>query len=377
MVKVKARIALMLLYESRTLSTFSSVYNTAHMLYHHGYSVDLFLAENIEVDHPLKGIRVITMKLTSIKGYLRALIRKIRQYDLIIAYNSKELIISSILGKILRIPYIYFCLEIIGFDEIKTLKSKINKYIEIFLNKGANITIVHDEIRKDFISKLHGLNPNNILCVPNSDIGVVRKKTTYLRDKFEISEDKIIVLFTGGIELWAIDHNMINAVRNWDNSKVLVMHGWSRDNYVNQLIPLIDEINKIEKKIYLSLNTLKKDDYDQLIASADVALSWYKRELSLNVENVGLSSGKFSAYLRCGIPVIVPSYLKSLCDIVDKYNIGISADNEYTIDGAVTKIMDNYNVYRKNAFDFYLEHMDFGRKFDVVLHSIDDLTREK
>jgi hypothetical protein len=361
--RMKGKIAL-IVDENRHLSTYPSVYNTAKLLSQYGYDVDLFLPNDMKVDYNIENVNII--KFRKKIGLLYALIPKIKQYNLVISYHTLGFIISSILCKITRVPYAYFCLEIIGFDQKKSLKSKLIKYIEIFLNKGASFTVVQDENRKKLIKKIHKLNQNLIFCIPNSYIGTFRNSSKYLRDKFNIPNEKIIVLYSGAIEFWAIDDNFIKAVGQWDKRYVLVLHGFSRDNYLEKIKPLIKEINMTETKIYISSNILNVDEYMKLIASADIGLVWYKRDLPINVSTIGLSSGKFSAFLRCGVPIIVPSYLQDLYKFVNNYKIGTVVKSEYEIESRIVNVIKNYDMYRDNAFKFYSEYLDFEEKFKKV-----------
>ena len=118
---MKGKIAL-IVDEKRHLSTYPSVYNTAKLLSQYGYYVDLFLPNDMEVDYNIESVNII--KFRKKIGLLYALIPKIKQYNLVISYHTLGFIISSILCKITRVPYAYFCLEIIGFDQ-KALKQLI------------------------------------------------------------------------------------------------------------------------------------------------------------------------------------------------------------------------------------------------------------
>ncbi len=369
--RIKHRIAL-LLYSDRNLSTFPSVCNTATLLIQAGYDVDLFLPESIEADCDIEQLRILRFKPCkgAAKSIFRTLAAKVSEYALLIPFTQTGLIVSAILSKVFRIPCIYFCLEISADDEIKTVKAWIIKYVVSALNRRIDFTIVQDESRKTLIQKVHGLEPERVYCVPNSYIGVVRKKSRYLRDKFSIPNDRVIVLFTGGIEEWAIDDNLIKAASSWNSNLVLVLHGWSRDGYIEKIQNMVKDINKIQMKVCLSLDCLSTDDYMNLVSSADIGLAWYKKGLTINVQEIGLSSGKFAAFLRCGLPVIVPSYLSDLKKLITLYSVGLAADSEYEIGKCAEHIMENRQVFSDNAYQFYFEHLDFEKGF---LHIIDKI----
>ena len=364
----KLKIALILNENSgiRSLSTFPSVCNTALLLNKFGYHVDLFLPDTIHIDYDLNGINLKAFKIVHIPicDIFAALIsNKIKQYELLIAFHIDEFIVAGLLGTLHKIPVVYFCLEILDFDQVRTIKSKIKKMLEIYFNKKAALTITQDESRKNLICKINHLPLNKVLCIPNSYIGIKNRKTDYLRRKFKIDSGKIIILYTGGIESWAIDENLINASKNWDSQYVLVLHGWSRDGFLKKIQPLISEINRNNQKIFVSEGPLCPDDYNELIMSSDIALVWLKKNPSSNVKNIGLSSGKMSSYLRCGIPIVVPAYINDLESLANNSNIGVAVNDESEINIGISKIANNYETYRTNALKYYSAFLDFEKYF--------------
>ena len=49
----------LILNENRPLSTYPSVFNTAHILSKKGWKVSLFVPENMIVDYELKNVKII------------------------------------------------------------------------------------------------------------------------------------------------------------------------------------------------------------------------------------------------------------------------------------------------------------------------------
>jgi len=367
----------LILNENRPLSTYPSVFNTAHILSKKGWKVSLFVPENMNVDYELKNVKIIKFAITkqAIIGLLPTLFKYTRGYNLLISFHQYALIGAGLINLFYRIPFVYFCLEILAFDQIMSFKSKIRKRLEIFFNKRAVLTIVQDVVRKNMIFNLHKLNNETIFCVPNSYMGIVNQNGDYLRKKWGIPEDRIIVLYAGGIEQWAIDEKIIAAVKDWDDKFVFVLHGWSRDGYIEKLRPIINEINMEKTKIYLSEDTLSIHEYEQMVSSADIGLCWYRKNLPENVKKIGFSSGKFSSFLRSGLPVIVPTYLEGISNFIEKYQFGIEVPDEFEIKKALTTISSDYQKFRNNAFQFYKERIDFEINFEKVFNKLNDILR--
>ncbi|HMK48969.1 MAG TPA: hypothetical protein VK435_02860, partial [Thermodesulfovibrionales bacterium] len=295
------------------------------------------------------------------------------RYDLLIPYLQNELIAAGILGIARRIPFIYFSLEIVDADRTKDLIGRVKKSLEISLNKRAVFTVVQDETRKDLIANLHNIDRDHIFKVPNSYVGSKPERSHYLRERFGIPDNKKVVLYAGAIEAWALDEQIIKAVEGWGDDFVLIMHGFSRDDYVQELKPLIKEVNLHGPKLILSLDVLNEEEYFNLVASADIGLVWYKKDLPDNVTNIGLSSGKLAAFLRCGLPVVIPSHLKGIREYAEGSGFGVAVSDESEIELALDMIANNYASYRENAFRFFSDYLDYENCFRAILAEIDSL----
>lgn len=361
----------MIINENRTLSTYPSFYNSLLLFLKAGYEVDLIVPISMEIDCDTKSAKIIKYNSKGIfpvktVNELTYIINQLlsTKYNLILPYHAYGLIATGMACMIRKTPYGYFCLEIKCFDQIRNIKDKVMKFLEIHFNKKANFTIVQDKSRKELIIKTHALEDDSIFCIPNSYIGSFNEWSDYLRNKFDIPRNKIIVLYSGALESWAIDENLILSVNGWDNNYVLVLHGYCRSDYLDKVLkPVVEKMNSKRKKIYLSLNLVDETEYMRLVSSADLGLAWYRKNLPENVSIIGLSSGKMNAFLRCGIPVIVPTYLKDLCKFAKKYKIGMAVSSEHEIQNGISEIMNRYNYYKCNTITYYKDNLDFEKNF--------------
>ena len=361
----------MIINENRALSTYPSFYNSLLLFLKEGYEVDLIVPESMNIDCDTKNSTVIKynskgiLPFQTINQLIWIIYRLIpKEYNLILPYHACGLIATGIMCTIKKTSYGYFCLEIVCFDEIRNVAGKLIKSLEIHFNKKADFTIVQDKSRKELIKKTHGLKDDSIFCIPNSYLGPFNEDSEYLRDKFDIPRNKKVILYSGALELWAIDESLIHSVNEWDNNYVLVLHGYCRNDYLEKvLMPLVEKINSKRKKIYLSLNLVDETEYMRLISSADIGLAWYKKDLSENVSTIGLSSGKMNAYLRCGIPIIIPTYLEDLRKFANEHKIGVAVDSEYEIKDGILEILNVYDYYKNNTIKYYKENLDFEKKF--------------
>lgn len=232
------------------------------------------------------------------------------------------------------------------------------------------MTVTQDKNRLKLLTEASRIASSKIITIPNTYIKTYKNKSDYLRAKFNIKEDRTIILYIGGIEAWALDEKLLDSVKEWPETFVLVMHGWSRDGYIQKLKPIIRQ-NK--ERIYVDNEILEEEEYSELVSSGDVGLAWYKSNLPKNVYRIGLSSGRFAQYLRCGPPIIAPRYLPDLERILSTNKVGELAKDEYDIKNAAEKILKNYSYYQNNAFRYFENYLNFRMYFRNILDILEQI----
>jgi len=176
-----------------------------------------------------------------------------------------------------------------------------------------------------------------------------REKSNHLRQKFQIPDQQKIALHLGGIqdhhcllELAAVFHH----VKNW----ALILHGGSYGDYKPKLESFIRHYGI--SNVYISEEYLDNiEDLDRLLNSADVGIAWYK-DVSPNFTSAGKSSGKISAYLRFGLPVIANKY-QSTIEAIENRGCGVCVGAFEEIPNALNNVFSSYGYYSKNAYDEY------------------------
>lgn len=301
--------------------------------------------------------------------FLREFSRK--KYDLVVFYRDKELIAGGFACLLYRRPYVYFSLEIRGYDEIKTVADRVRKQLEIIFNRLSILTVVQDETRKALILRVHGLESDKIHIVPNAFMRVSNKKQDLIRARHGIPVDKVVILYPGALQAWALSEDLLEAAASWDEKFVLVLHGFAVDGFVETLKKKAAEVNaRAPGRIYISTDVLAEKEYLDYVASADIGLPWYQCHLVNNVKTIGKSSGKFSAFMSCGVPVVVPAYLEALKGFVETYHCGIAVDGEPQIGAALDKVIDKLDEYKKNARSFYDQELNFEKSFKEFLQKV-------
>jgi len=171
------------------------------------------------------------------------------------------------------------------------------------------------------------------------------EKSFMFRGKYNINDGKKIALHLGGIQEY---HSCIELALAFSsiNDWVLIFHGYYFGDYINKLRTALKR-NKI-KNVIISEDAFELiEDMDTILMSSDIGICWYNN-VSPNLATSGKSSGKISAYLRFGLPVIVNKYNCTI-EAIEQTGCGVCVDDFSEIKDAVLKIEKNYDRYSSNC----------------------------
>jgi 2-polyprenyl-3-methyl-5-hydroxy-6-metoxy-1,4-benzoquinol methylase len=211
--------------------------------------------------------------------------------------------------------------------------------------------IIQSKKKGDLFIKDYNLSENiPIFYLPvtykgNSD----KEKSNYLKSKYNISPDKKIALHLGGIAEW---FSCIEIAREFSKLEkwVLIYHGYESIEYLKRFNDYIIEY-KINNIIISNEKFENIDEIDKILKSCDIGIAWYN-DISVGFRTAGKSSGKISAYLKYGLPVITNNYPESI-DAIENKQAGVCINTIDQIPFAVKTISNNYEFYSSNAMKEY------------------------
>ncbi|MDD2542616.1 MAG: hypothetical protein PHH28_16480, partial [Desulfuromonadaceae bacterium] len=176
-----------------------------------------------------------------------------------------------------------------------------------------------------------------------------RERSDYLRLKLHIPGNWKIALHLGGIQE---QHCLMEIAAAFQNVQgwALVMHGNAFGDYKKNLENFIKQHNL--SNVYMSDDYIEQiEDLDIIVKSADAGIAWYK-DVSPNFTSAGKSSGKISAYLRFGLPVIANRY-KSTTEAIEDRGCGVCVESFEQIPTVLRNVAASYRYYSENAFKEY------------------------
>ena len=234
----------------------------------------------------------------------------------------------------------YMCVSKFVMDNISSNESCIGK------------------VSKEKIKVLYNcINTNLFNCIP---IAEQRKKT--LRDKYNISDEKKIIVFVGRLSEEKGPDKIIEALRYLDDNIHLlivgsVMHGSNnKDRYQQYLYSLVEHYSS---RITFT-GYVKQEQVNEFYKIADVAVL-----PSMWEEPAGLTMIEAMA---CGTPLItcnsggIPEY-------VNKYAVIIERDQnvQKNIAKSITDILNNNSIAKQKADDgaeYILNHYNLNKYYN-------------
>jgi hypothetical protein len=247
-------------------------------------------------------------------------------------------------------------------DEL-TVDSEIEeKEQEIKATQMADLVVVQDSHRGRLLAEENGLVLDKFAYLPVSPSGLRQvKRSNYLRDRFHLSEEQTIVLQSGTFGDWTYADELLKSLDTWPEGFVLVIHSKDRLNDTSRYVREIKAADL--PNIILSTEPLPADEYEQLVGSADMGLVMYKttppsRYLQKNIEHIGLASGKFSFYMKYGIPVISVAD-QTYQGLLEYYNFGENIGSFDELPECLVRVRSNRNHHRAEAQRLFRERLDF------------------
>ncbi|MFZ4801563.1 MAG: hypothetical protein ACOYLR_06190 [Chlorobium sp.] len=298
---------------------------------------------------PNQIIKLLTEEWNMLKAYFLYLpifcddLRKKSYSDITIVAEKGSLFAALLSGKV---PNIYYSLEVSPFIEEPSILFKGLHIIEYLYIKIKNPYVIsQSETRINLLQK----NKDRQIIIPVTSNGDMLPKKNYLRENLGIGHDKKILLMAGGLGEDQLTLDILTQVKYWSDHYVIVLHSAS-GRYSNNVYFVANQIEN-KGRIFLSKNCLTIGEAEELIySSADIGIVLYK-DLGFNYRYTAFSSGKLAAFLRSGVPVIVPNY-DEFNKLLNKYRFGESSSIA-DIQKKINDILNSYDKYENAAYRAY------------------------
>ncbi|MBS1627462.1 MAG: hypothetical protein JSR09_06170 [Bacteroidetes bacterium] len=244
-----------------------------------------------------------------------------------------------------------------------------NKKKEIEACKRLRNLIVQDALREKLLRSESQIN-NNIktfyipVAIPDFKEKFNNDKVVDIRRKYNISSDKKLIVFFGTFAKWSggeLIYELINNKKLPDNY-VLIIHSRypfnSKDDLQNRMIQLANE----RENFFISTDYISS--FNQTIdylTQFDLGFVFYVPDFNNmyvgeNIYNIGLASGKFSQYMKAGLPAITVN-LPTYVELNNEYNFGYTIN---TVDEIPVILNNNinYKLLSQNTLRLFKEKLN-------------------
>lgn len=308
---------------------------------------------------------LILAELNEIRNYLHGFIafcrmlRSENDLDIYIVADKYSLL-PALLA--FRWPIVYYSLEVTPLSEERHWYLRIlNIFESIFIRLCNPLVISQSMARANLLMP----NLSKLLIIPVTCSKELGFKSDFLRSYLGIPDYKKILLCAGSLGHENLTDEILKRSKEWPDDYVLVLH--SCYNKYNR--HYIEAEANSPSRIILTRLSLSADEAEELIyPSADIGIIQYA-DLGFNYRNTVFSSGKLAAFLRAGIPLILPNF-EEYNVLLKYYKVGIQA-NPHQISDKVKIIFDNYSSFQyqcQKAYRKYYHYDNYrGKVFRKLL----------
>jgi len=252
--------------------------------------------------------------------------------------------VKKYLCKDVKLCYLSF--EIFFNEELSgyylNLKNKEIKY-----SKFIDSLLIQDEVRRDLLFAENGftLPEDKVALIPVSPEPIEVKEAVDIHKRFGIDNSMKLAVYSGSLGKWCGTDAIIEAFDKgyWPEGYHLVFHTRKPlkegDAYYNDIMRLAND-----PKIPFTLHSHPFEAFEDLatfLKGFDIALALYYPNYDgpyygKNMQEIGLSSGKFSMYMMLGLPAIVTA-CKTYNQLIKKYNFGAVIEDVKELKDVVDK----------------------------------------
>lgn len=230
------------------------------------------------------------------------------------------------------------------------------RQVEKELLPACKAVLISDEERGELLAQGIDLPQTKFFYAPVGILGPpLRKKSTYLHEKFNLPKNTKILLHVGLMTKFRKSLEIAEQAHRLPPDWVIIFHGSALDpRYLRKL----RNVAAKEPRFFLSERFLSFPELTSLVASASCGISLYDTATAdKNSSTIGLSSATTAQYAQCGLPMILPRY-PSFQKHVEAYRCGACIESPEEIPQALREIELEYPTMREGAFRFFAEKYD-------------------
>lgn len=337
------------------------------------------------INVPMTGKRALYTALRSPRSFWSALLVLLRtRTDAVVGIDPKGFVRAARINRFWKGKLGYFSFEILSLQDSMSRKSRRLKEIELRSTPCADFVVIQDKRRLEMLRQENAFVEGcRFFLIPVSPRSVnLKVEKDHLRKEIGISAGKTLLIHSGSLGTWSGVDQLLDAVEShWNNEHWLVIHSRTRVSRDNPYRRRIEKLALSGRSI--SLHDMPFEDpidYYRYLAAFDIGLALYASNdfegeyAGKNIEEIGLSSGKFNTYMMLGVPAIVKDH-SMFPDLNEEYNFGAIVETATQLSSAVNEIMKNYESKRTGSLRLYNEVLRADEGMESLIDWIEQLER--
>lgn len=286
-------------------------------------------------------------------------VRRIARYAGVIGVDPLGIAIAARLNATARRPMAYVSFELMFEAEVEGGYETDLKAQERAAARASDLVVVQDPERRDALCRENGVDADRCILIPVSPEDARPGRTDYLRKRFGLAADDVLVLYQGSLYDWSCRDELAELVSYWPTNWRLVIH--CRADQGRRMRRFLEEIASLPN-VTVSTEPVSPEELPALTASADIGLACYRATPSSwltgdNLRLLGLASGKVAYYAMCGLPVLARSF-GTLDRLVLDAGMGATYARLSEAPAALSKILASQEQMSAAARSFYETHLD-------------------
>ena len=333
-----------------------------------GYGVDYYCNPSNEFTHVSwhSSLRFVFLNAKQV----------IDRYAMVIGIDRDGIIMAANFAAIMNVPYALISYEIAFSSEIGSL----NKKSERAACSSISFAVCQDRMRAWHLSRENHIPLEKIIDIPVAPRGVgKRTRSTALHQALSLPAGTKIALAIGGLG-WAYTmvDELVESTRMWSKEWALVL------NYSHNPVHFsaLKARHPCADKVFLSPRSgAPYSELPNVLACADLGIALYKpifdsnRFDGLNMQHIGMGSGKISTYLQHGVPVLV-NEIGEMSDNVVKEGLGICVQGPEEIPSRLNDLdPQTIDTMSAAAIHFFANTLDLNLRGAPLIEAIEKLIR--
>jgi len=295
-----------------------------------------------------------------------------KKYDFIFGVDRAGIIDAHLFSKKYKCNYALISYEIFFEDET----SKQFKEIEVRSCQDISFAVVQDDVRAQFLATENHIQNEKMLLIPvaSDEIAQTSERKYILHKKFNLPFHTNILIFTGSVAQWTcIDEILASASHFLPSNWVLVIH--DRYGKAKESIQKMGIEHTLEENIFLIEDSIFSfEELNAILSDAELGIVSYRPidgspYTGKNILHIGLASGKFSTYMKNGLPTLIYRS-HALGKVVTDHKLGLFID-DLTLLKASLESFNGRQEYEMQCRTFFNSKLSFDNYKKILKNKID------